>query len=99
MRERMTEIEATNDRAAMREQIELLVPRIVIHTEVLGPENSRPRKRATARMQLAYGEKTAVVSTSNTSGGEYSTLLAVGKLQPGRGSMLRDSHRRDCQLG
>jgi hypothetical protein len=72
MRDRMEEIERTNDCAAMREQIELLVPRIVIHTEVLDAATGSPRKRATARMQLAFGEKSAVVSTTSTSGGDTS---------------------------
>jgi hypothetical protein len=68
MRGRIEEIERTNDRAAMREQIELLVPRITIHTEFVGAPGARSRKRATARMQLAYGQKSAVVTTSGGSG-------------------------------
>jgi site-specific DNA recombinase len=69
MRDRIEEIERTNDRAAMREQVELVVPRIVIHTELIGAGDGRPRKRATARIQLAYGENTAVVTTTDGSGG------------------------------
>lgn len=54
MRDRLEEIEASNDRGAMRELVELLVPRIVIQTELLGPTSPR-RKRVPARVEVAFG--------------------------------------------
>lgn len=53
----------------MREPIEMLVPRFIIHTEIVDNTKVRQRKRPTARMHLAYGEKTAVVTTSGAHGG------------------------------
>jgi site-specific DNA recombinase len=69
MQDRMDEIERTNDRAAMREQIELLVPRIVLHTEVTGTTpTGRPIKHSTARLTLAFRPEAAVVSITNGPG-------------------------------
>jgi hypothetical protein len=69
MRDRLDEIERTNDRAAMREQIELLVPAIVVHTERIGETPSgRARKRMTAHLTLAFAQKAAVVPITNSPG-------------------------------
>jgi site-specific DNA recombinase len=69
MRDRMDEIDATNDRAAMREQIELLVPRIVLHTEIVGATaKGRTIKRVTARLTLAFQSEPEVVSITNSPG-------------------------------
>jgi site-specific DNA recombinase len=61
MRGRVEEIEHTNDRAAMREQIELLVRQIVLQTDVLGLAKVRQRKRVGVRLTLAYRSEDAVV--------------------------------------
>jgi site-specific DNA recombinase len=69
MQGRMDEIEATNDRAAMREQIELLVPGIVLHTDVVGATaKGRAIKRTTARLTLAFRSEPAVVRITNSAG-------------------------------
>jgi site-specific DNA recombinase len=69
MRGRMDEIEATDDRAAMREQIELLAPRIVIRTEIMGCRPSgRAIKRSSALVTLAYRSEVAVVGITNSPG-------------------------------
>ena len=61
MRERVAEIEKTNDRAAMREQIELLAPRIVMQTEIVGMAKVRLRKRLSVGLTLAFRSEVAVV--------------------------------------
>jgi len=79
MQGKMDEIERTNDRAAMREQIELLAPRIVVRTEILGTRPSgRAIKRASALVTLAYRSKPAVVSITNGPG----TKSTCGPRQP-----------------
>lgn len=53
-------IEERNDTAEKRRQIELLVPRIVVQTEVVGTTpKGRNRTRVTVKMQLAYGYESA----------------------------------------
>ena len=67
MQGRMEEIQRTNDRAAMREQIEILVPRIVVHTETIGSApGGRARKQASVHLSLAFAQTTAVVDVTKT---------------------------------
>jgi len=65
----MDAIEQADDRAAMREQIELLAPRIVMQTEIVGTRPSgRAIKKTSALVTLAYRPEPAVVSITNGSG-------------------------------
>jgi site-specific DNA recombinase len=59
---RLAEIEATGDLAAMREQVELLVPRIIVETEIVGADRRGRRKQATVRLTLAFRDEPASVS-------------------------------------
>lgn len=69
MQGRMDEIERTNDRAAMRQQIELLAPRILVDTEIVGATpTGRQIKKTTARVTLAYRSDPVVVSITNGPG-------------------------------
>jgi hypothetical protein len=68
MRGRVEEIERTNDRAAMREQIELLAPGLAIETECLGVAKVRERKRPHLRLTLAFRSDIAVVPITPCSG-------------------------------
>ena len=63
LRERVEEIERTGDLPAKREVIELLVSRILIHTEPAAP---RKHKRATVTITYAYQEPRAVAVDSAT---------------------------------
>ena len=62
---RVEEIEATNDRAAMRELIELLVPQIVLRTEPVGQKRVRQQKRVRLELTLAFSQERDVVSIRN----------------------------------
>lgn len=68
VRGRVDEIEAANDRAAKRELIELLAPRIVLQTDILGIAKVRQRKRATIHLTLAFQPENTVVSTMRSPG-------------------------------
>ena len=65
IRGRVEEIEAKNDRAAMRELVELLVPRIVLRTELIGQKRVRQQKRISLQLTLAFSQKPDVVSIRN----------------------------------
>jgi site-specific DNA recombinase len=70
MQDRMAAIERTNDRAAMRELIGLLVPQVVIRTEILGATAAgRAIKRPSAHIRLAFGDECVVVTTTGGSDG------------------------------
>ena len=65
----MEEIERTNDRAAMRDQIELLAPRIVIQTDIVGTTpTGRHIKKTTALVTLAYRPDPVAVSVTSGPG-------------------------------
>ena len=67
--ERATEIEATNDRAAMRELIELLVHSITVQTEAVGTDRSgRTVNKTTALLRLAFANDVTVVSPKSSRG-------------------------------
>jgi site-specific DNA recombinase len=68
MQDRVEEIERTNDTAAMRELIELLVPHIVLQTEMLSGGKVRQRKQASLRLTLAYRSESTVVSIKHWPG-------------------------------
>jgi hypothetical protein len=62
MRGRLEEIEAANDRGAMGELIELLVPNMVLRTELVGQKRIRQQKRVTLHLSLAFTPEREVVS-------------------------------------
>ena len=62
---RLREIEENDDRAAMREHVELLVPSIVVMTEVVGQRaNGQRLTRTSLKLRLAFGREVEAVSTS-----------------------------------
>lgn len=71
MRGRLAEIEASQDRAEMRAVIELIVTRLVLHTELLGVVNVRMRKRVELEIGLAFQEERSIVSLTATPGDNY----------------------------
>ena len=63
------EIEETNDWQRKRQLIELLVPRMIVRTEITGTTpGGRRRKKTRLCLTLAYREKEAVVSATATAG-------------------------------
>lgn len=73
LRDKMDEIERANDRAAMRDQIALLAPGIVIHTEVLGMGKVKKRTQATLKLTLAFGQTSAALPITKAAGGRKSS--------------------------
>jgi len=73
LRDKMDEIERANDRAAMRDQIALLAPGIVIHTEVLGMGKVKKRTQATLKLTLAFGQTSAALPITRAAGGRRSS--------------------------
>jgi site-specific DNA recombinase len=62
---RIREIEENDDRAAMREHIELLVPSIVVMTELVGHRaNGQRLTRTSLKLRLAFGREGEAVSTT-----------------------------------
>ncbi len=78
IRGRVEEIEATNDRPAMRGLIELLVPSIVLRTELVGEKRVRQRKRVTLHLTLAFAHDCDVVSITDSRGGSGSACPPSG---------------------
>jgi site-specific DNA recombinase len=78
MRGRVEEIEAANDRVAMRELIELLVPKMVLRTEAVGQKRIRQQKRVTLDLSLAFSPEREVVSIKNSRAGNGSACPPSG---------------------
>jgi site-specific DNA recombinase len=87
MRERVEEIERTDDRAGKRYLIELLVSKLEIETEPLGVKEGgrRQRNAVRARVRLAFRAEPAVVSVTMTDPGNNNQspdALALDRLIP-----------------
>jgi site-specific DNA recombinase len=72
MQDAVQEIEETNDWKRKRELIELLAPRIVLQTEILGVVKVRQRKQASLHLTLAFRSESAVVPIRHSPGARHS---------------------------
>lgn len=71
MQGELEDIELMDDTATKRRLIELLAPRMVIETELLGLAKVRERKRPTLRLTLAFRSEIASVAITRSSDGNY----------------------------